>query len=179
MDILTIGIIAAIAYFALQDGSESESGFREQPAGYNPDVKILADPLDSKIFQDRVEIGLLFTVKNTTGDKFKNNRLAGSLFLGNQKIGDFRNAKNFTLSKGETYTLRDTVSLNLAFKDAISDPLFWANVTAAGDFESKDKDKIRFDNLIDPGVNITSALNQGMVDLSPVNQLVKKQLGLP
>lgn len=194
MDIVTIGIIAAIAYFALQDGS-SESGFREQPAGYNPDVSIIFSRLeqpdeiktptgyaDSGDPTGFFNLALTFNLTNNTGKKFKNNRLAGTVFYGNQRIADFRESKNFTLNPGEVYTT-DKINLrfdSLELKRAAEqqNPEFWQNIVVKGDFESRErgKEKIKFENLID---GIESGREEfKYYNLSPIDWLVKKKLGL-
>lgn len=140
MDILTIGIIAAIAYFALQDGSESGSGFREQPAGYNPDVLV-------DLYQvGRNQAKIIFELK-PVGKTFKVNRTAGSIYSGNLKLADFRDAKNFTVRGKSDYVTIDVV-FPVEYTERMQDSNFWLSLRAIGDFEAKDKEKIKFENPI-------------------------------
>jgi len=152
MDILTIGILGTLAYFALQDRQPDEPGGGNQGLpGFNPGVSVEIVSIKQAKNDFEIELSANFPESLTPdGKDFKNNRVAGSLFYGNQEIATFRDASNFTLrndgrQRGSRFKIRIPKTFNPY------DYNFWLNVRAVGDFEAKDKTKIYFNNPIGLG----------------------------
>jgi len=148
MDILTIGILGVLAYFALQDRQPDEPGGGNQGLpGFNPGVSVGLFQVETR--RDEILVTLNFELSATPdGKDFKNNRVAGSLFYGNQEIATFRDASNFTFRGNKPKSVKEIVKFPVEYSELISNLNFWRNVRAVGDFEAKDKTKIYFNNPI-------------------------------
>ena len=159
MDVLTIGILGVLAYFALQDrqADEQPGGNDQQLPGFNPNVSIEIFSIEEAKNDFEIKLSANFPESLTPdGKDFKNNRVAGSLFYGNQEIAIFRDASNFTLrndgkQRGTIVKIRIPKTFNPY------DYNFWLNVRAVGDFEAKDKSKIYFNNPIGLGGRVEYA----------------------
>lgn len=134
--LILIGGAVALLYLLRNRGA----GAQDFP-GYNPRVRVFVTTAG------RGQAEVVFKIK-PAGDTFRNNRLAGGIYLRDQKIADFRNSKNFTVRNKEE-GVTEYIMFPVQYKDFLQAPEFWANLRAVGDFEAQNKEKIKFNNPIE------------------------------
>lgn len=119
-------------------------------------------PGDLPGYNERVSVELIgvrgsnavlrFTLK-PQGGKFKNNRLAGTLYQGQNRLADFRNPKNFTVNN-VAQSIEQNVLIPAQYAQLMETNEFWGQVRAVGNFEAQDGKRINFENPIFPDQRI-------------------------
>lgn len=147
--LILIGGAVALLYLLRNRGA----GAQDYP-GYNPEAVIQVRQVNQNGVAE-----MYFGLK-PRGKEFKNNRVAGGIYLGNQKIADFREAQNFTV-RNQTKGVLTAVRFPAQYAQAITSPEFWQNARAVGNFEAQNKERIDFDNPIEgaPGIAFETAVN--------------------
>jgi hypothetical protein len=119
-------------------------------------------PGDLLGYNQRVQIELIgvrgsnavlrFTLK-PEGGKFKNNRLAGTLYLGENRLADFRNPRNFTVNN-TAQSIEENILIPAQYTQLMETNEFWGQVRAVGNFEARDGERVNFENPILPDQRI-------------------------
>lgn len=142
--LLLIGA-GVLAYYLLKgSGGQQEGRQGAAPGVFNPFVAVY-------LLEIKGSNAVLGFVLKPVGGKFKNNRVAGGIYFGEERITEFRDAKNFTLTD-RPKMVSTKVSIPSRFLNAAQNPQFWGSLRAVGNFEDKDKKRLEFSNPIETNV---------------------------
>lgn len=165
-NLLLLGGAGALLYF-LRSQQEAKQKAETQKQSYlsdwhNPDQRIELVGLEYRINSVRISVDFSIFFPS----KFKNNRLAGEIYFQNKFVKNIREAKNWKV-KGNNYNAINydfiigaelwNMFPNIEYLVQTVD--FWRNIRIKGNFESRDGDRIYFDDFLKIPTKILTQYN--------------------